>query len=210
MRCCLKFGHYEQDNNLDNGKEVIEWLVLDYDSVNNRVLLLSRYGLDAKPYNTEYDDVTWEKCTLRTWLNGEFINNAFSTVEQGSILTMTVDNSKDQGYWDINGGNNTQDKIFLLSSAEANKYLGVTYEDRINMKSRTSPTIYALQAGTWTCDYYKTLDGTAAGWWWLRSPGSFHDTAAYVNFDGSIDACSVVFSSACRPALWINLESELF
>lgn len=210
----VTFGSYEQDNNTGNGQEPIEWLVLDYDAANHRVLLLSRYGLDAKPYNTEYVDITWEKCTLRTWLNGEFMNNAFSKVEQGAILTTAIDNSKSQGYskWNTGGGNNTQDKIFLLSYAEAYKYLGVTWEDNNNMKSRVSPTAYALQAGAWTSDSYKTADGAAAGWWWLRSPGDAQRYAAYVDPDGSLDHDYVyyVVLADVRPALWINLESDIF
>ena len=123
----ITFGHYEQDNNLDNGPEPIEWIILDYDEATHRALLLSRYGLEAKPYNTEEVGTTWEKCTLRSWLNDEFLNAAFSTEEQSAILVTDVDNSDGQCYngWGTSGGNNTQDRIFLLSYAEANKYLGV-------------------------------------------------------------------------------------
>ncbi len=209
----VTFGSYEQDNNTSNGKEPIEWLVLDYDAKNNRALLLSRYGLDARPYNKERKNITWEECTLRTWLNSEFMSTAFSNTEQGAILTTAVDNSKSQGSsrWDTNGGNNTQDKIFLLSYSEANIYLGVTYEDSNNMKSRTSPTAYALQAGAWTSDSKETADGAAAGWWWLRSPGNYQLPAAYVKYDGSLSINYVYDDSGCvRPALWINLESGIY
>ncbi len=209
----VTFGSYEQDNNTGNGEEPIEWLVLDYDAANHRVLLLSRYGLDAKPYNTTRVDITWEQCTLRTWLNGEFMHHAFSKTEQGAILTTAVDNSKSQGYskWSTDGGNNTQDKIFLLSYAEANKYLGVTWEDSNNMKSRVTPTAYALKAGARTSDSYTTADGEKAGWWWLRSPGNYRDFAAFVRGAGSLDDRSVsLVGAVVRPALWINLESDIF
>ncbi|MBP3696995.1 MAG: hypothetical protein J6J45_05560, partial [Clostridia bacterium] len=63
----ITFGSYEQDNDLSNGKEPIEWLVLD--KQDGKVLVISKYALDAKPYNDEYVDVTWETCTLRSWLN---------------------------------------------------------------------------------------------------------------------------------------------
>ncbi len=209
----VTFGSYEQDNNTANGQEPIEWLVLDYDAVNNRALLISRYGLDAKPYSEKGIDITWEKCTLRTWLNGEFMNNAFSKTEQGAILTTAVDNSKNQGYskWSTSGGNNTQDRIFLLSYAEANKYLSVTYDDSNNMKSRVSPTAYAIKQGALTSDSHKTADGAAAGWWWLRSPGINQYSAAYVSYDGALSLDYVNSDSGCvRPALWINLESDIF
>ncbi len=209
----VTFGSYEQDNNTANGREPVEWLVLDYDKANQRVLLLSRHGLDAKPYNKEYVDITWENCTLRAWLNGEFMDSAFSGSEQGAILTTSVDNSKSQGSgrWDTNGGNGTQDKIFLLSYAEANKYLGVTREDDNKMKSTVSPTAYATKQGAYTSGRNQTADGAAAGWWWLRSPGYNPSDAARVGSGGSISRNDVHDDGGCvRPALWINLESVIF
>ena len=209
----VSFGSYEQDDNVANGPEPIEWIVLDYDEVNNRALLLSRYGLDAKPYNTVCVDITWEKSTMRTWLNGKFMNNAFSKAEQGAIVTTVLDNSKSQGYsrWDTNSGDNTQDKVFLLSYAEANKYIGVTWEDSNNLTSRVTPTAYALKQKAYTSGSSKTADGSAAGWWWLRSPGSSQENAACVLTDGSLHNIDVSNYYGCiRPALWINLEYDIF
>ena len=211
----VTFGSYEQDNNIDNGREPIEWLVLDYDEVKHRVLLLSRYGLDAKPYNTDYADVTWEKCTLRKWLNDEFVNNAFNTAEQSAIQITEVDNSGSHGYgiWNTDGGNNTQDKIFLLSYAEGRRYLGITgtLGDIPDIKTIIAPTEYAQQAGAWTVDRYKTEEGSAAGWWWQRSPGHDQSDATSVYYDGSFQYNKVNDGSGCvRPALWINLESDIF
>jgi len=119
----VTFGAYEQDNNRANGKEPIEWIVLDQKE--GKALLLSRYVLDCKKYNETWKAVTWETCTLRSWLNDDFLNNAFSVTEQQRILTTTVDNSREQGNeaWYTDGGNNTEDKIFLLSYSEVNQYL---------------------------------------------------------------------------------------
>ena len=208
----VTFGTYPQTTS-GSDKTPIEWLVLDYDAASNRALIISRYGLDSKPYNTEFIDITWEKCTLRTWLNNDFLNAAFTAQEQKGIVLTAVDNSKSQGSsrWDTNGGNNTQDKIFLLSYAEANKYFGVTLEDGNNMKSRVTPTAYALKAGAWTIDSKTTADGAKAGWWWLRSPGYNQSYAARVNFGGSLSDDNVDVRGGCvRPALWINLESDIF
>lgn len=47
----VTFGQYEQDNDPENGPEPIEWFVVNLDKGNHRVLLLSRYVLDAYPYN---------------------------------------------------------------------------------------------------------------------------------------------------------------
>ncbi len=86
----IQFGSYPQaKDGVD--KTPIEWLVLVHD--NNRALLISRYGLDSQPYNTEITETTWEKCTLRKWLNETFLNAAFSKEEQAKILLSNIDNS---------------------------------------------------------------------------------------------------------------------
>lgn len=203
----VTFGEYPQTT---AGEDMtpIEWLVLARDG--DKALLISRYGLDAQPYNTDYTSVTWETCTLRKWLNGTFYNKAFSSAEQAAILTTDVDNSKNQCYsgWNTSGGNNTQDKVFLLSYAEANKYFGVTYGNSSNTKSRVAPTAYAIAQGEWTSSSNKTADGTDAGWWWLRSPGYSQSRAADVNTDGSLYSSSVSLDSgSVRPALWVNIEA---
>lgn len=206
----VTFGTYPQTK---AGKDAtpIEWLVLARDG--DKALLISRYGLDAQPYNKDHTSVTWETCTLGTWLNGTFYNKAFSSAEQAAILTTNVDNSKNQCYsgWSTSSGNNTQDKVFLLSYAEANKYFGVTYDNSSNTKSRVAPTAYAIAQGAWTSSSNKTTDSTYAGWWWLRSPGTYQDYAAIVYFVGSLDFNYVDSDSgSVRPALWVNLESKIF
>lgn len=203
----VSFGTYPQTK-AGNDATPIEWLVLARDG--NKALLISRYGLDAQRYNKDTTSVTWETCTLRTWLNGTFYNKAFSSAEQAAILTTNVDNSKNQCYsgWSTNGWKNTQDKVFLLSYAEANKYFGVTYYNSSNTKSRVAPTAYAIAHGAWTSSSDKTADSVNAGWWWLRSPGSDQRSAAYVFADGSLDDLSVGSDSASvRPALWVNIEA---
>ena len=206
----VSFGTYPQTK-AGNDATPIEWLVLARDG--NKALLISRYGLDAQPYNKDNTSVTWETCTLRTWLNGMFYNKAFSSAEQAAILTTNVDNSKSQCYsgWNTSGGNNTQEKVFLLSYAEASKYFGVTYDNSSNTKSRVAPTAYAIAQGAWTSYSNKTTDSTYAGWWWLRSPGTYQDYAAIVYFVGSLDFNYVDSDSgSVRPALWVNLESKIF
>lgn len=215
----VTFGTYPQTSS-GTDSTPIEWLVLDYDAADNRALLISRYGLDAKPYNTEYTNITWEKCTLRTWLNNTFYNKAFSAGEQSAILLTNVDNNDSQGYngWSTYAGNSTQDRIFLLSYTEANKYFGVQYysyysasnsDERMN--SRVAPTAYAIAQGAYTSSNYKTANGASAGWWWMRSPGNNQNSAASVLHDGSLSSRDVdLTSGAVRPVLWIDLESDFF
>ena len=201
----VTFGHYEQDGDLDNGPEEIQWIVLD--AQDGKSLLLSKYSLDAKPYHTTATYITWETCSLRNWLNRDFLNVAFTAEEQKAILTTTVDNSKDQGYdgYRTDGGNNTQDKIFLLSYHEAFDLYFPNDSDRM-----CAPTDYAIAQGACKSRSFKK-DGRATGWWWLRSPGRTQGYAACVLDDGSRRYSYVDHDSGCvRPAFWINLESDIF
>lgn len=214
VRNVVPFGRYEQDNNPSNGPEPIQWIVLDYEKEENKALLLSRYGLEARPYNTESVAITWENCTLRKWLNSEFLLSAFSAEEQAAILMTNVDNSASQGYseWDMDGGNNTRDQIFLLSYAEANQYLKVVYNDRNNVKARVEPTAYAIAQGAMVSRNYKTADRKACGWWWLRSPGDgWPFIVAIVSPGGKLRNRGVYLGEGvARPAMWVNLNSDIF
>ena len=207
----VTFGAYPQTKSgTDNTP--IEWQVLDVQE--GQALLISRYGLDTKPYNTDFADVTWETCALRDWLNGEFYSRAFSPAEQGAIAESAVANGRDQGYveWDTDGGSDTQDRIFLLSCAEAHKYFDAEHysvpDSGSNLKPRVIPTAYAITQGAHTGSGEKTEDGSAAGWWWLRSPGIDQSFAAFVSSDGALYFNYVFLASGCvRPAFWLNLDS---
>ena len=194
----ITLGTYEQDNNIANGPEDIEWIVLDVQD--GRALIISKYGLDAKPYNEEYTDITWEICTLRSWLNNNFLNEAFTSDEQSMIPTVTVTADANPEY-DTDPGNDTQDKIFLLSISEAEKYFS-SDEERMCV-----PTVYAINQGAYTSDNHK-VGGAATCVWWLRSPGLNDINAAYVHYDGGVHCSGYVVhndSFCVRPALWITL-----
>ena len=190
----VEFGAYEQDNNMTNGKENIEWLVLAKE--NGKVLLISRCGLDCKEYNESYTSVTWETCTLRKWLNDTFYNSAFSGAEQGRIATTTVTVDKESRY-STSPENSTMDKIFSLSINEAYKYFNS------DDKRKCKPTAYAKGQGAKEYSYNDCY------WWWLRSPGEMPGYAAYVYNTGYVSSYGNFIPSlyAVRPALWIDLNS---
>ena len=83
----VSFGSYEQDNDISNGAEFIEWIVLENDG--NSCTLISKYALECRPYNEYRASISWESCTLRKWLNGEFVNVAF-TAEERDIIDKEV------------------------------------------------------------------------------------------------------------------------
>ena len=196
----IEFGAYEQDNDTSNGKEPIEWLVLERDG--NKILVISRYALDVQPYNTEYEDITWETCTLRTWLNETFLNEAFSEAEQSIIQTKEVPADRNPDH-STDPGNATKDKIFLLSINEAYEYFA---SDEARM---CIPTAYAIANGALTSDEFK-VDGAATCWWWLRSPGDYQRSAGDVHHVGGVNSygCGVSYAGVCvRSAMWIDLDA---
>ena len=195
----IVFGTYEQDNDTSNGKENIEWLVLAKE--NNRILVISDKALDCHPYNSSRTRVTWETCTLRKWLNNDFINAAFYAEERAKIPTVTVSADKNPEY-DTNPGNATKDRVFLLSIVETEKYF-TSAEAR-----ECILTEYAISNGAWTSDSY-TEGGKATYLWWLRSPGISQYGAAGVFSDGDVfeDGYGVNHGDcAVRPAMWITID----
>ena len=193
------FGSYEQDNDTNNGKEEIEWRVLAKEG--NKILVISEYALDCQRYNKEFTSVTWETCPLRKWLNETFFKSAFSAEEQKMIPETKVTADANPSFV-TDPGNDTTDKVFLLSVTEAEKYFS-SDEGR-----KCVPTAYAIEQGAYTSSSY-TKGGKAACRWWLRSPGTYSPYAALVYYDGGdfdYRGDCVNISHACvRPALWIEI-----
>ncbi len=194
------FGAYEQDNDELNGKEPVEWLVLEKEE--NRLLVVSRCVLDCLPYNNKKEGTTWKNCSLRTWLNGDFLIEAFSKAEQAMIPIIRVSVDKNPNF-STDPGSNTEDNIFLLSITEAEIYFDSDKARQCEL------TAYAIARGAYTRDEYK-VDGKAAGWWWLRSPGANSYYAALVCGDGSVSTKGYTVNTgydAVRPAMWIDLSA---
>lgn len=197
----MTFGHYEQDDNPDNGPEAIEWIVLDVRDGN--ALLISKYGLDVRKYNNEIysGNITWETCSLREWLNTDFFSSAFSGNEQPAVIRSSVDNSPSQGHksWNQQSGNDTTDRLFLLSVSEFSHYFldGGNYSDRI-----AELTPYAMAKGA------ESGSGANTGTWWLRSPGAYTFSAAYVDSIGALRECRADYPGyVIRPVMWVDLRA---
>ena len=203
----VTYGRYPQKKG-GTDETPVEWIVLDVRE--NKALLLSQYALDSKPYNDQTTTVTWETCTLRAWLNGEFLSMAFSKGERKAILTTVVDNSESQirAGWNAIGGNDTRDQIFLLSYGEAKTYLG--FNGSSSMSPRAIQTPYAKMRSGQSFGTYKQESGN----WWLRSPGRLQNYAAIVQSDGSEGFVQVGHyeytsdATFVRPALWIDLSAN--
>ena len=184
----VQFGRYETGN----GIKPIKWRVLESSS---SLLLITEQAIDCRKYNEECVSVTWETCTLRKWLNEEFISSAFNDMEQDYIKTSPVPAPKNPQH-NTDPGSATEDRVFLLSIEEAVRYFK-TDEDR-----RCKPTYYTVKQGG-----YRSGENC---WWWLRSPGNDSSSAASVSLIGFVDYYGnyvINDYGAVRPALWINLGS---
>lgn len=198
----ITFGNYYKSNS--SSKEPIEWIVLE--KQNGKALVMSKYILDAKSYNDENKEVTWENSSLRKWLNSDFYNNAFNDSEKQKIINTLVENKTNEKYG-TSGGNNTNDNVFCLSVDDVKKYLNVTYTDVDNKKAATKGTDYAKQITKNGKKMNVSMDG---GWnngnsnYWLRSPAAFLYTAACMGNNGHLVGYNVSFFYGVRPVMWIN------
>ncbi len=189
------FGHYEQDYDETNGKEPIEWIVIDRDG--NQGLLISRYALHNQPFHqsVEKKRKTWDECTLRSWLNGEFFSEAFSAKERDCVITTTLKNSTagNRSGWIADNGKDTRDKVFILDYNELCRYFP-SAESR-----RCQATAYTMKAGAWwtKSDIYTR--------WMLRSRGKSTTSVAYVDNKGNIVSQNNNLNNAIRPAIWVDL-----
>ncbi|NLP48492.1 MAG: hypothetical protein GX345_06050 [Clostridiales bacterium] len=200
-------GAYEQDGDRENGPERIEWMVLALEE--DKALLLSEKILDSKAYNQEHAKVTWESCSLRAWLNDEFYKTAFSEEEKQIILASLLSNENTYKKR-IEGGNDTEDKVFLLSYNEATN---PTYGFNPDYSQKDSLRLaggsdYAISQGLFVIPSWKENESSDYNYWWLRSPGGSQKHSTMVRWDGSIFRKGYYVNYSyigVRPAVWIKL-----
>ena len=164
---CVYFGNYYINNSTD--KEPIMWRVLSV--TDDDMYLLSDRIIESGSYHTTNDAVTWEKCQLRSWLNDDFLNAAFTSEEQQAIKTTLV---KDNPHCTSNTtyGNDTLDKVFLLDTQDCikteygfdNEFFPMDY----TLMGKNTP--YVIENGGFNVsgigEYYESNST-----WWLRSGG---------------------------------------
>lgn len=116
-----------------------QWYVLEKDE--NSAVLLMRYAeqmepLCVTPYHEVAESTDWENCSLRKWLNGEFLEMAFTEKEQERILVSELQNEDNQMYG-TSGGAKTQDKVYLLSEQEVEQYREIVKKLKLSFWLRT-------------------------------------------------------------------------
>ena len=206
------FGTYQQssDNNGGFSIDPISWSVLD--STDDTLFLLSDKILDIQDYNhvrkqTPGQSLTWEESSLRSWLTDSFLTTAFTETEQGSIAETRLENL-DNG--DFDGGNDTKDKVFVLS-----------LEDAQNTNYFSDNASRAAE----TTDYVNNLTEDTFAHYWLRNPGSAtwdndrFDYAASILGDGAVYLYGLqvnlpteghMYAGGIRPAFNLTSSTVLF
>lgn len=188
----ITLGEYKQSYNPLHNVEPIEWVVLDYYPEDELCLVLSLRVLDAKSFHNARSYPTWEKSDIRKWLNDDFMTIAFSEEEKNAILTVNISTYDNKG---VDGGADTLDAIFLLSSGEVALFLS---DDEL----RTAlPTKVATSLGTLSIN-----QETGACDWWLRDPNSSSSTVSVSMYDGMVYNTYCDAIGGVRPAMWIKVD----
>jgi len=187
------------------------WNVLDIK--NNAALIITEGIIEHRRYHDAYKEITWAECSLRKYLNGEFYDR-FNAVDQSRIIPV-INKNLDNQWYGSRGGEDTEDRIFLLSLEEVScKYFGDSssklYNPGKNQRywferkdENNSKRIAVNNKEEW---YY---------WWWLRSPGRVNKKAVYMFPNGNIgiqgnnifkgNIAEGECRGGVRPALWLNL-----
>lgn len=180
--------------------------VLDKDEDKGIALLLATEGLGPEKYYTDDSNgninisYSWADSHLRDYLNNDFINK-FDTSEKNSLyLNNTVAEMNNK--YNLSGGDNCDDKIFILSKMELEKYLK-SDSDR-QLKASSEAVSKGAYVSTETDPERHRLAGNTI--YWVRNPGDMFNVMA-VNSDGSISEEGTHGSqeNVCvRPAMWVR------
>jgi hypothetical protein len=187
-----------------------EWRVLVTQS--GSALIITDKIIEQRSYHNKYVDITWSDCSLREYLNAEFYNS-FSEAEKARIIPV-INKNPDNPWFGTIGGDDTEDKIFILSLEElACKYFGdssaLLYNPRKNQRYW-----YERKDANNVKRGAILLDKGWGSWYWIRTPGRFSIKAVYVFPDGNIgihgnnilkgNVADGYCAGGVRPAMWIQ------
>ncbi len=208
--------------------EPLLWRVLEVRD--GTALLLSNAAVECEPFQSDLRDVSWENCTLRSWLNGygpqanasatdysapgnSFLSMAFSTEEQEAILETPVRNEANY-YFGMDSGAETTDRIFLPAESElfiydSSEIHGFSRRDEVPDRAKQfRPTDYALMKGIW-----EESGDRKDVFWITRTTGYTHANVVYVDESGYMYNRGILVTcrdAAIIPALVLDLNSTVY
>lgn len=153
----------------------ISWKVLRIQDC--KILVITTHIVCEMPYHQTWVGITWSECTLRKWLNNDFINGNFTQAERARILPSKLNNDNN---FTTPGGAPTTDNVFLLSIKEAKTLFA-------NDKARANGSCWwlrspGLNSPSYAADVY--------------NDGKVHSYGSYVHINRGV-----------RPTLWLSLNS---
>lgn len=179
--------HYKWDDSYHYFRyEPIKWRIIKVD--NDNITMVADRLLECVPYNANAEDVYWENCTLRDFLNNEFYYSAFSEEEQKAVIKSRIQNT-DNYYFGTECGNDTEDYVYIFTeqdvfNTDVAEGYGFTKSDGISDTARRfRPTMYAMAKGAW---YSPVETNCGNGFWLLRTCGYTPSNVNYVCDFGSV------------------------
>ena len=188
----IVLGTYEQDNDMSNGAEPIEWIKLKEE--NGKAMLISKYILDARPYQSPKKDTNWSISSIRTWLNGAFYKTAFSADDKPYVLKEKI-STPANSQTGVGVNVTSEDYVTLLSLDEAEEL--TTWQQR-----KVKVTAFAKAQGC-------TASGEGTGDWWLRTVGCYQNYGAIVQQNSGIREngySADMTTIGVRPVIWVDLS----
>lgn len=172
----VKYGSYEVDADTCDYTDSVDWLVLAKEG--NKFLLITNEVIDARAYNREYKVTDWNSCSLRAWLNGEFVAKAFSESELSKIVKTAGDTA------------------FLLTVDEASKYFA-------EGTGAATLTPFAMEKGAMSLEE----EGIAAGWWLMNTSAEGDAAVVDAKGNVCTDGYNVSKKTiGVRPAIWVEFN----
>lgn len=188
-RKTIYFGRYTVASS--KRSDPLEWIVLE-NYTDGTSLLITRQLLSPQRYNIRRKNVNWDSSTLRSWLNDQFIEEAFAPEERELLKSQRIGNQR-QTILGMRGGISTEDRIYLLSQEEVNKFFPTTEMKR----AKASPNLKRSRSDVNSYGYAS---------WWLRSSSLLPMRALYVTPDGLIESKQVYKSrTSIRPVIRVSI-----
>lgn len=189
----IKFGEYEQDNNLENGKEAIDWIVLEVQD--GEAFVISQSCLEVMQFGMRdgIKLIVWQESNICKWLNSDFIKIAFSEYLHECILQTSLTSLNSFSLKNAEEGPECINYIFLLGENE--------YENYLSKEKNVNVTPYVQS---------RCMDTNAYSGWWLRDANfsaSNGSQAAYIEytFENNVEYSECYKLRMVRPAMRIDL-----
>ncbi len=192
------------------------WKVLDIKK--RQTLIITDQIIEQRDYRNKKEPVTWETSEIRHYLNNDFIEKL--PLNDRNRIISTKNRNADNPWYGCHGGDDTVDKIFLLSLDEV---VRLYFGNSSRLLDYPKPNQrYWFDRKDGNNEKRKALFMESNWWWWTRSPGKNNGVAVYVHGDGNIGIQGNGISKTSfntlhyftksnkgglRPAMWIDMES---